>query len=337
MMQKKAPTLKDVAERAGVSKMAVSTVLNDRKSTVGVSDATRQRILEALAELQYMPHAMARSLKRQRTDSVGFFNGYGHVDAREPFIREIFQGVHEGLVTYSRDMLLYNGLSMQPHRVVLDRLLGNKVDGVIVLPSADDERLVKDLCAMDRPAVVVGDTYPGLPCVTASDVDGSAELARYLVERGHRRILYRRASRELTYEGRRWNAFCMTATSLGADVIGSRAADGMETIPETDEQLILNRRAKDGITAIACWRDYSAVRVLNFCRLNGIRVPEDIAVAGFDGLSYPNQPAYTLTTVAANWYHVARTAADLIVSRIDGVHVADETIIPSSLRVGNTA
>ncbi len=335
MNQKKAPTLKDVAERAGVSKMAVSTVLNDRKSTVGVSDATRKRILEALDELQYTPHAMARSLRRQRTDTVGFYNAFGHLDAREPFIREVFQGVHVGLIDSDRDLLLYNGLHLQPESVVLDRLLSNKVDGLILLgPSS--QSLVDALVAMDRPALVVGSPYPGLPCVNAADAMGSEMAARHLVELGHRRILYRRDSDTSPCADRRCAAFLKVATGLGATVTISTAADGMESITEFEEQLLLSHGSEGGISAVACWRDYSAVRLINFCRLNQVRVPEDLAIVGFDGLSYPKLPEITLSTVDADWYGIARKAAELLIARIDGETLPDETIVDCKFRVGNT-
>src|SRR5215472_11889010 len=89
-------TLKDIAERSGVSVMAVSAVLRGKTGTVRVSEETRAKILRVAQEMRYRPHAVARALRRRRTDTIGFYSGHGYVDARSPFHSVIIGGLQEG-------------------------------------------------------------------------------------------------------------------------------------------------------------------------------------------------------------------------------------------------
>src|SRR5262249_8954496 len=99
--------MKDVAERAGVSKMTVSAVLNGTSTHVRVSEPTRQRVLEAARELDYRPNAVARSLRRRQTNIIGVYCGFGYMNARLAFLSEIIGGLQEGCDCHRKDLLLH--------------------------------------------------------------------------------------------------------------------------------------------------------------------------------------------------------------------------------------
>lgn len=316
--------------------MAVSAVINGRKSTVGVSEATKQRILEALQELQYQPHAMARSLKQYRTDNVAFY-GFGHINTQNPYIRDVFLGLHEGLRLKECDMLLFNEIQLKSPRDILDRLLSNKIDGAVVLTSANNQEIYGELAKSGKPILLIADPSDHLPSVAADDVNGSKKLAELLLSKGHKRILYRRAFEYHSSDERRFHAFKSVIEAAGGTIIESKANDLMDTLTESDEQYLLDRSSKDSITAVAAWTDNAAVRALKFCHVNGISVPEDIAICGFDGLPLSELPQNRiLTTVQAYWFHIARTAAELIIDLIDEKPIPHETIIPGDIVLGNT-
>src|SRR5207249_238504 len=129
--------------------------------------------------------------------------------------------------------------------------------------------------------------------------------------KGHRNILYRRSGLPLQFEARRFEAFRSVVEQSGGNVIACTANDGMDNVTSEEEKLLCGNPGLEKVTAVVCWRDHSAIRVFDFCSAKGISVPNDVAIAGFDGIQYPGS-APDLTTVAAHWDVVAKTAPELI-------------------------
>lgn len=336
-MHKKAPTLKDVAERAGVSRMAVSAVLNNMQSTVRVSEATRERIFAAMEELRYQPDVTARSLRLQRTDTIGFYNGHGFIDMRDPFAPNLFMGLQSAAVSLANHLLLYNGFHLQPDDVVLRKLLSNKSDGVVVRPSPNDANLITALGKTDKPVMQLVEWYPGAPGVVNDDYASARLLAEHLADRGHTRILFRRGLIPLTSEVGRYLAFVDVAAERGLTLLTSSPADRVDRLSDEERDLIRRHKEKDGFTAIACWHDGSAVNVVRYLDEIGIRVPDDLAVTGFDGFEYREfSSARKLTTVEVDWQRIAAVCVERLLDRIQGREVPERTVLPSQLRVGTT-
>jgi len=333
---KRAPTQKDVAELAGVSVMAVSTVVTGNKSTVGISEATRLRIQKAIDELHYRPNIFARSLRLQHTGTVGFYNGFGYINTADPFIRLLFDGIALSLQAKDQDILLYNGVYRDRHESLIERVLSQKIDAVIVLPTHEDRALIEAIKTRHIPSVIITESIAGLKSITADDAGGSIELANYIVNRGHRHILYRRSAFPLQFEARRFEAFCSVIEQSGGKVTACPGNDGMDNVTSREEEVLSDRSGPDKVTAIVCWRDHSAVRAIDYCLAKNMRVPEDIAVAGFDGIRYPGS-SHDLTTVVAHWNVIADKAPELINKILKGEEIPDNTIIPSSLHIGTTA
>ena len=182
----------------------------------------------------------------------------------------------------------------------------------------------------------------------AGDRLGSRKVAEHLFERGHRHVMYRRSQGDLISCERRHEAFLKTAADLGMKVTTTRTTLQNDDLDD-DEREILGNAAQNGITAIATWRDLAAVKALLYCRETGVRVPEDMAIAGFDKLTpqyFP--PGYTLTTIQVDWAEVARRAVTFVVKgrelAVEGLR-ADQVIdkdgrceiaIDCDLVIGNT-
>ena len=333
---RRAPTQKDVAELAGVSVMAVSTVVTGNKTTVGVSEATRLRIQKAIDELHYRPNLFARSLRLQHTGTVGFYNGFGYINTADPFIRLLFDGIALSLQANDQDILLYNGVYKDRRGSLIERVLSQKIDAVIVLPTHEDTMLIEALKKKQIPSIIIAESIPGLKSITADDAGGSIELANYIVKKGHRHVLYRRSAIPLQFEARRFEAFRSVIEQSGGRVTACTANDGMDSVTSQEEELLGDRSGQERVTAIVCWRDHSAVRAIDYCLAKDIHVPDDIAVAGFDGIHYPGS-SHDLTTVTAHWDIVAKTAPELINKMMKGEELPDNTIVASSLHIGTTA
>lgn len=336
-MQKKAPTLKDVAERAGVSRMAVSAVINNTQSTVRVSEATRERIFSAMAELQYQPDVTARSLRLQRTDTIGFYSGYGYIDMLDPFAPNVFLGMQSGAAAFSNHLLLYNGFHLQPPDVALRKLLSNKADGVVIWPARGDESLVRRLSIAGKPVIQLAETFPDAPGVLTDDYAGARALAEYLADRGHTRILFRRAHVLLFSEAERYRAFADVAAERGITLITSSPADHTHRLTAEEQDLIRAHARPGGFSAVAGWHDASAAQVARFCDENGIRIPEDLALTGYDGFSWREFDERPLTTVYVDWQRIAAICVELLIARVRGGKIPDRTVVPGELRIGATA
>jgi DNA-binding LacI/PurR family transcriptional regulator len=358
MDMRRTVTIKDVADKVGVSKMTVSAVLNGKSNHVRVSEATRVRVLEAARELGYRPNAVARSLRRRYTNIIGLYSGYGFLNARGLFLAEIIGGLQEGCDCHRKDLLLHGVFRGHSVDDIYAELVDGRIDG-LVLQSSPDDPLVEQLAASSLPVVAIADPLPTLPSVGVDNDTGSRLLVAYLVEEGHRHILYRsyRHPRDREFAG---PAPLPRPVSAGADVprqmtsVVRRKAVFFEAAAEqglqvTDWSVPSATRAEEFAaalgcgaphaerpTAVVCWNDIAAYELLAHCAQLGLRVPEDVAVLGFDGLPAPPNIAIRLTTIRAPWIDVAHRAIDLLVARMDGETIPMNTVLPVAFAAGDT-
>lgn len=326
--QEAAPTLVDVAHRAGVNKVTASIVLSGGSGNTRVSEATRQRIVQAAADLHYQPNAVARSLRNRRTHTIGYYMS-GPLDMRDVFLSEIASGLQQGCEQNRHDFLMHGTFRGRYTDEVYTHLLNGKIDG-LVLHVENDDPLMPRLAASRLPVIAVANPVPDLPSVTVDDAAGSRLIAQHLAGKGHRRIMYAASSFPLTSAIRRHAAFMDLVEEFGLEVNTASTSE-----PSKVAETILQMSAQRRPTAVVCWNDLTAYRLIQQLSVLGIRVPGDIAVTGFDGFTSQVPPAYILTTVRAPWHEVAKTAVDLLCSA-NGKQPVGETIFPVELVVGET-
>ena len=330
----RAATLDDIAARVGVSKVAVSVVLNNARSQVRVSQATRERIIEAAQALNYHPNALARSLQRQSTNIIGFYSAQGKMfDPLYPFFGAVLKGLLTGCEDHQKDFLVHGTFAKRSEETIFLELLNGQIDG-LVLYAREVTPLIQRLIDSRLPVVTIADEVPGLPCVTVDGYAGGQIMARYLADKGYKSVLYRVTNTVLpsTIEAR-WQGFQSEARARGLKVELYHATDAR---PDGDEcELLLSAHQRPQV--VAAFSDYSADRVIDFCAENGVRVPDDLAVVGFDGFASTLRPSRCLTTVRAPWDEVARAAVSLLVAQCNGQEVAHKTMLPVELSVGDTA
>lgn len=330
----RATTLTDVAEYVGVSTVAASVVLNNSRSQVRVSMETRQRILDAARELQYRPNVVARSLRRQRTDIIGFHSEQGGTfDPLYPFYGAILKGLLEGCGDHQKNILVHGIFSQRSDEDIFLELLNGQIDG-LVLYARRVTPLIERLLESHLRVVTVADEVPGLPCVTVDDEQGGRLLAGHLAEQGYRDVLYRVVDEELPSSiQRRLKGFQEEAARQD---LNFRLFRAKAELPTEDELSYLQDPGHRP-DVIACFSDYAADNLVALCERHGLRVPEDVAITGFDGFVSALRPARNLTTVRAPWDSVARTAVKLLVESCAGQEVPMRTLLPVEIKVGDTA
>ncbi len=328
-------TIVEVAKKAGVSNATVSAVLSGKLSNMRVSSDTRQRVVETAREMGYHPSAVARSLRRRHTNIVGLYCGYGSLDTTLPFFAEVVGGLQRGCDTYSKDLLLHGNLSARSAEAIYSELADGRIDGLIVY--APPENPLVDLLAASRlPVVAIVDPLSAIPSVSVDNAGGARMLAEHLKTRGHRNVYYWTPQRRMFASDLRCEVFCSRAAELGLNV---QCMINHEDASSPSELLTfwLESPPFHRATAIACWNDSAAYGLLAQCRIRGIRVPEDLAIAGFDGMLLPFESAWRLTTVYAPWLDVAQTAIAHLVAQINGQSLPMQTILPVQFSAGDTA
>lgn len=314
--------------------MTVSAVLSGNFKTVRVSEATRQRVLDAAQQINYQPNVAARNLRRRRTDILGIYTRYGYLNGRSSFLTELLGGLQEGCDAHQKDLLLHGAFHGHTTERILSELTDGRIDGLILLTNADDP-LVSLLTASALPAVAVVDAVPGLPSVVADDASGMRRIIELLVGKGHRSLYYRDRSYPRVSALRRLSAFRETVRALGLSAAESVAADLSDMLTPA-ESLWMEAPRDRRPTAAVCWNDMTAYDLLGHCQSRCLRVPEDLAVTGFDGIAPPPGFNSQLTTIRAPWAEVARTAVNLLVRRIEGEALPAETTLPVELVLGDT-
>ncbi len=327
-------TLKDVALKADVSPFTVSVVLNGAKSNTRVSGATRERIVQVAAEMGYQPNGLARALQSQRTNILGLYFGYGQLEPHDPFHAEILTGLQRGCEAAKKDLMIHYSFHQYSVNEVFSELVNGKIDGLILIAAPGDP-LVEKVRGSKLAVVAITDAIDGVTSVVADDRAGSIEIADYLHGLGHKTVLYRTCPGESASAQSRFAAFEERAQELGMKIIHGKTSDWKGGVQD-QEAGVLGQRSELGITAAVCWGDPSANALIQFCKAQGIRVPEDLAVVGFNGIDPPVEPAHHLTTIRAGWAFVAETAVSKLVAILEGKETAPLTTLPVSLFIGTT-
>ena len=328
-------TLSDVAKYAGVGVSTASAVLRGASSTVRIAEATQRRVQQAAVDLSYRPNAIARSLRTQRTNIIGLYCGYGPMDASNPFAGKIINGLQEECDILRKDLLLHTGFGVHTAEEAYNELANGKIDALVLFTPSND-RLVELLAASSLPAVLIVDAALNLPSIVVDDATGGRLLAEHLADKGHRHVIYRLGIAPAgTSVQRRLASFHEAAAARGMTVVEVTEGDWQGAMsPEEIKQL--TRRDKHKPTAVACWHDTSAYGLIGWCQSMGMRVPEDLAVVGFNGTITDASRLCKLTTIRTSWKQVGRTAVQLLDDLMKGKEVTRETVLPVELLVGKT-
>jgi LacI family transcriptional regulator len=277
-MRTRQPTIKDVAGAAGVSITTVSYVLNDRGS---VSPATRERVRACARALHYHPNAFIRSLQQGKSNLIGLQLWRDGLDSERFLAAELLRGITEALASTGRDLLL---LPYRPTRVdrPLDTpFLDKRVDGIIWMPSTGTEVVLNALAAATLPIVsVLNRLAPeGVGSVHVDIASGARAAVEHLIALGHRRIavsgsLLHREHRE------RFAGYQLAKASASLNREPSLEMVQADAVPSPAE--VLRRVRNAGTTAILCLSDTHAISLHQAAQRDGMRIPEELSIVGFD-------------------------------------------------------
>jgi DNA-binding LacI/PurR family transcriptional regulator len=328
-----AVTSNDIADRLGISQPTISRILNGDPS-YKVAPATRELIIATAAEMGYQPNALARSLRRKKTGVIGLYTRPNVVDMRQEFFAYLYGGLLKACETHHIDILVHKTFDGRRPEEVFAELADGRTDGAIVYLRSEDT-LVARLREAELPVVAVADPLPGIPSVGCQDIEGITSVMDYLWSKGHRRFAFLATEHRGSAIVRRTLAFRQFLEARGLDPqdrIVMNVGDG-QVEQVVDELLALPQPP----SAICCWNDTTAYCVLRHCLARSLRVPENVAVVGFDGFVDAKLPHLDLVSVRVPWYDMVQTAVDLLMDRIAKRPVPLETLLPVEFIPGNTA
>jgi LacI family transcriptional regulator len=320
------PTIADVARLAEVSIATVSRVLNH---SVPVDAATAERVRAAVAKLSYVPHSAARTLASRRTDTLGLLLP----EIGGEFFQPLLRGIESASSEAGYDLLIHS--TRMPHSENTPRrpLGEHNTDGLLVFTESLDQDELSRLHAIGFPVVLLHQTPPkplDIPVVTIENQSGVEKIVDHLIDvHGCRRIVFLQGPEG--HEDSRWRekgyreALKSHKIPIEAELIAVGEFDAGKAHDAT-ERLIA---AGVNFDAIFTGDDDSAVGVIQALRQAGCKVPEDVAVVGFDDSVFARTLTPPLTTVRAPMEQVGREAVRQLVRIIHHEKVKPRIILPT--------
>lgn len=312
-----AVTSHDVARLAGVSQPTVSRAL---RGDPRVAPATRERVELAAAQLGYVASELGRSLATRSTRQIAMV-----ADLRNSLYPMLVEPLHDRFAEHGFRMVLL--AERGDDAISYERLLDRSVDGVVLTTTSIGSTLSKDLLERRMPFVELNrlSGRRRVDGVTADNRAGGAAAAELLLAAGHRRIAALFGPERASTARDREAAFRETLDAAGVSLPENRICRGGFGYQDGLAGLAAVMRGRHRPTAVFCVGDTVAVGVLNAARQLGLRVPDDLAVIGFDDIPMASWPAFDLTTIRVDLLAMARAAADQLVRRIGGDETAART------------
>lgn len=320
-------TLRDVARVARVHPSTASRALNSETRSL-VNSQTVKRVLAAAEELGYQPNSLARGLKLNRTFTIGMLLP----DLTNPLFPPMVRGIEDRLAKAGYTLVLSNtDNDDDKERSTLDGMLLRRVDGLVLATARREFPLLDEILAADMPAVMINRTAEDarVSGVTPDDHAGMALALRHLVERGHRRIAHIAGTQAVSTGLARYQAFVSWCQSEGIPFDGNlvvfadwfREDSGLKACRE------LLARGEE-FTAIVAANDLIALGCYEALREQGLGVPHDVSVIGYNDIPFCDKVAPALTTVRTPKYQMGVKSAELLLETME-----DRDTTPVSLRL----
>ncbi|MFN8458703.1 MAG: LacI family DNA-binding transcriptional regulator [Anaerolineae bacterium] len=331
---KKRVTIKDVAAQAGVSYQTVSRVINHHAS---VTDETRSRVQHIIEELNFRPNLAARSLPRHRSNVIGLIIPYeADYLFRDPHLLAQISGIDAEANARGYNLLLSTAGNSQSGIEAYERFISNQVaDGALVIETTSSQVGSELLIKQDYPYVSLGyDPNPDAYFVHSDDETGAKEVTHHLLAKGHRRIgiINGPPTGAVAALQHRLLGHQQALNEAGLEFDPRLMVHGDYTRPSGQLATETLLALAEPPTAIFAFNDRMAMGAIRAVNLVGLRVPEDVAVVGFDDIPTAADFNPALTTVSQPARTMGQVAAQILFELMAGKTVTErEVILPAKL------
>ncbi len=305
------PTIRDVARQAGVSVTTASRVLSG--SDHPVATEVRQRVLQAANKLNFVPNAFARGLSKREFRLIGLLVP----DVRDPYFVEIARGIEDLSSQHGYLVVLCNtDRNPTKERRYVEELHAMRA-GIILLGSAiDREDHLKDLARYPAPVVAIGRHELPSSSVLIDNVQGAIDATSHLIELGHRRIAFVSGPPNASTAIDRLEGFRKAMNQHGLPVDEKLVAEGDFTLESGAAAVDQLLKLPQPPSALFAANDQMAMGVLREAKRQGLRIPQDLAIVGFNGIPAAAQTDPPLTTIHLSMHRMGQLAAELVLRQL---------------------
>lgn len=327
-------SMKDVARSCGVSIATVSKALNGSND---VSKRKKAEIRKVANDMGYLPNVSAQALKTKRTYNLGilFMD-----EARSGLTHDYFSGIIESFkVTaeeHGYDLTFVNNNKNCRRYSYYEHCRYRGLEGIVVTCIDFDEPEVRELTSSNLPLVTIDHVVDGKSSVVSDNVQGMRELAQYICDKGHRRIAYIHGLDSSTTRAR-LESFYQVMREKNIEIpegyVRQAAYRDTTTVWHVTGELL---DLPEPPTCILCPDDFSALGCINRIHERGLRIPEDISVAGYDGTTFSQVLEPKLTTLCQDVRLIGRRAAEILIGQVERTETAQpgQVVIPGTLLPG---
>lgn len=331
---KKVVTAQQVAKKAGVSPTTVSFVMNNVEGA-NISEATRQRVRKIALEMGYVPHAVAKSLAKGRSDNIGLFLIQPHQQIfADPYIPNIITGLSNAFRSKGFRILVEQHHQPSDARFILTMLSSHEIAGAIITHNMWDQETVSQLA--NFPVVWLrNEAESGMYCTAIDHLGGVRKIADHLAQIGRLPIgIISYAPEESFGIQARLSAFRDTLATHDISINDTHIRYGAYN-PESGYHAMMSLvEDYPEVRAVYCMNDMMAIGALSALHHRGIRIPQDMAIVSYDDIrvsAFQNPP---LTTVRAPEVQLGEAAGNMLVKLINGQTPSEKVVLlPTELMI----
>ncbi len=308
-------TIKELSLRCGVSVSTVSKALNGYKD---ISETTRELVIKAANEIGYFPDANARALKMKKTYNIGvLFSTLSNHGLRNEYFAHILASFKEKASERGYDITFIEHNIGNKKMTFLEHCRHRNFDGIFIACAEFGETEVLEIVNSDFPVVTIDHAFNEAISVLSDNIEGMRQLTQYIIDAGHKKIAYIHGTKSSVTHNR-LVSFHNTLRENGITIPDDYFVEGNYRDAEYSELLALKLlELPNPPTCIIAPDDYAALGVMNAARRLGLKIPEDISVAGYDGISVSQALEPKLTTIKQDTDKIGAEAAKQLINLIE--------------------
>ena len=307
-------TLKDIGKEVGVSATTVSRALNNKPD---ISYQVKQKIKEVAERLGYSPNALARSLKAKKTSSIGVLIA----DIADPFFAPIVKGIENTARQMGYSIILCDtGEEYEQEKLALQMMLEKRVDGLLITPCQTEYGDILELKRKKVPFVLLGRHFDLVETgyVITDEIKGAFSATDYLVKKGHKKILFINGPNYISSAKERLVGYKRALQEHA--ILFDKSLVREDALKMEDGYRIMKQILSSGtkFTAVFAYCDFVVLGIMQALEEAKLKIPEDIAIVGYDDVAFARFLQVPLTTVHIPKYELGKEAMKLLKKKIEG-------------------
>ena len=321
-------TIYDIAKHANVSKSTVSRVINNSPN---ISEKTKKRVLESMQTLNFTPNKLAQGLSNASFDAISIMYTRSLKTTKEnPYFSNVIASIGEIAEQVHFDLILHVSQHEDIEKLMY-KIRANKVKGIILLASPNNEELLARLNSLNIPIIVIGSVDTKLEYIHSVDTDNyndSFQLTEYLIEQGHRKIGCVHSPLDFHVSIDRFNGYKDCLVKHGLPINEAWMVNGGFSMEDADRATYKLLAQKNLPTAIFSTDDLKSFSLYKNSRLLNLTIPTDLSIAGYMSYEFSQMLQPALTSIEIPIEHLGMISAQLLLDKIiNNVEIPEKIIL----------